>query len=275
MQIFLSWSGERSKYIANAFRDWLPNVIQAVEPFISTQDIEKGVRGEYVISQKLEQCNIGIVVLTPENQQSPWILFESGALSKVATAHLCTFLYDLSYSEVKPPLASFQHATFKLRDKPELHKTELLEMVKTINSKMVAERRLTASRLETAFETWYPQFEKSMGDLPELKEALPPERKESDKLDEALELLRTLAQGRNTLPPNHDSDRFVGKGGMHRFMKELILQMNGTCYAEQVPGHLLGGAIERRFLKWIDLDGKPAVVATDEGYEFANIAPLK
>ena len=152
------------------------------------------MRGEYVISQKLEQCNIGIVVLTPENQQSPWILFESGALSKVATAHLCTFLYDLSYSEVKPPLASFQHATFKLRDKPELHKNELLEMVKTINSKIPAERRLTAARLEASFETWYPQFDKRMQDVPELKtNELPPAREEKDKIDEVLILLRSLA----------------------------------------------------------------------------------
>jgi len=32
VRIFLSWSGTRSKHVAEALREWFPTVIQALEP---------------------------------------------------------------------------------------------------------------------------------------------------------------------------------------------------------------------------------------------------
>ena len=43
MKVFLCWSGTRSKGIANALHEWLPRVIQALDPWISV-DIDKGAR---------------------------------------------------------------------------------------------------------------------------------------------------------------------------------------------------------------------------------------
>jgi hypothetical protein len=39
MRILLSWSGDRSRAIAEALRAWLPGIIRGVSPWISTQDI--------------------------------------------------------------------------------------------------------------------------------------------------------------------------------------------------------------------------------------------
>ncbi|MBE0393338.1 hypothetical protein BJQ96_03202 [Flavobacterium sp. PL0002] len=36
MKIFLSWSGNKSKLIAESLKDWLEQVIQSTEPWIST-----------------------------------------------------------------------------------------------------------------------------------------------------------------------------------------------------------------------------------------------
>ncbi len=44
MKLFISWSGARSEYIAEVLREWLPNVIQAVCPWMSASDIDKGSR---------------------------------------------------------------------------------------------------------------------------------------------------------------------------------------------------------------------------------------
>ena len=44
MKIFISWSGEKSRRIALMLREWFPNVLNAVEPFVSSEDIAKGSR---------------------------------------------------------------------------------------------------------------------------------------------------------------------------------------------------------------------------------------
>lgn len=81
MEIFVSWSGERSESVARALYGWLPLVIQSSKPWMS-REIEKGTRWDDVISETLERCSFGVICLTPENTASEWILFEAGALSR-------------------------------------------------------------------------------------------------------------------------------------------------------------------------------------------------
>ena len=80
--VFISWSGERSKHVALGLRDWLPAILQTAKPWMSESDIDKGARGVEEIGKALSDIEIGIVCLTPENLDSRWILFEAGALSK-------------------------------------------------------------------------------------------------------------------------------------------------------------------------------------------------
>jgi hypothetical protein len=80
--IYIARSGDASKKVARALHDLLGNVIQAADPWISEADIDKGARWHSEIEQKLEAALVGVIVLTPQNLTSPWLLFESGALSK-------------------------------------------------------------------------------------------------------------------------------------------------------------------------------------------------
>src|SRR6185312_4306381 len=109
MDIFISWSGKRSRAFAEALRDWLPMIINAARPFLSSSDIDKGARWSTEIASRLEKARAGIICLTPGNMQSEWILFEAGALSKtLADTYVCTLLIDMKPTDVKGPLSQFQ-----------------------------------------------------------------------------------------------------------------------------------------------------------------------
>lgn len=84
LTVFISWSGKTSQMVASALRDWLPQVLQSVTPFMSEHDIAKGSRGQDEIAGKLRDAAMGVICLTPSNVAAPWILFEAGALSKEA-----------------------------------------------------------------------------------------------------------------------------------------------------------------------------------------------
>jgi hypothetical protein len=71
MNVFISWSGPRSRFLAEALRAWLPRVIQAAKPWMSDEDISAGSRWLAEIQSELSLSSLGIICVTPENQNSP------------------------------------------------------------------------------------------------------------------------------------------------------------------------------------------------------------
>jgi len=61
MKVFISWSGDRSRAMAEALQEWLRLVIQAVEPWISTE-MRKGVKWNPEMSTKLEDVKVVLFV---------------------------------------------------------------------------------------------------------------------------------------------------------------------------------------------------------------------
>lgn len=118
MDVFISWSGDRSREVAEVIAPWVRKLVQCTDTFVSL-DTEKGTRWQDEISGKLSSTNFGIVCLTPENLSAPWLLFEAGALSKLGASRVWTFLLGVSPADVKFPLAQFQHTEFS---EPELRK---------------------------------------------------------------------------------------------------------------------------------------------------------
>ena len=109
--VFISWSGERSRVVANFLHQWLPKIIQAAKPWLSSEDIDKGSRSQSEIARALAEIRVGIVCLSPENLTKPWIIFEAGALSKSIDdrTRICTYLIGgLGPEDVEPPLGTFQ-----------------------------------------------------------------------------------------------------------------------------------------------------------------------
>jgi len=93
MKVFLSWSGDLSHKVALTLRDWLPSVIQSIEPYVSSEDIDKGARWSTDIASELADSSYGILCVTKENLHAPWLTFEAGALSKTMdksyVSHCC------------------------------------------------------------------------------------------------------------------------------------------------------------------------------------------
>ena len=186
MDVFISWSGERSRAVAEALRDWLPMIINAMKPFLSANDIHKGMRWASELALKLQTAKAGIICLTSSNVHSDWILFEAGALSKtLERTYVCPFLIDLEPSEVKGPLAQFQ-ATKST-------KNEILKLIKILNSAL-GDFALSAEHIDKAFEVWWPKLHAQLGNLPPDGPAGRPSRNERDLLEEILGLVRNQSR---------------------------------------------------------------------------------
>ncbi len=52
MNIFISWSGEESKQIANLLKNWIPTILQSAKPYFTPSDIEKEPKWESEIKKK-------------------------------------------------------------------------------------------------------------------------------------------------------------------------------------------------------------------------------
>jgi hypothetical protein len=151
MKVFISWSGLRSKKLANALHDWLPLVLQNVQPYMSSEDITTGTRWLGSISSELESSNFGVFCLTPENLTAPWIHFEAGALSKIVNnSHVIPLLFDLKPTDIKGPLDQFQAAV--------LEKEGVYRILRSVNHASGA-GALGESHLERQFTALWPQLE--------------------------------------------------------------------------------------------------------------------
>ena len=190
MDVFISWSGERSRAAAEALRGWLPKIINAIKPWLSSADIDKGARWSTDVASRLEAAKAGIICLTPSNLHSDWILFESGALSKtLKNTFVCPFLIGLEPSDIKPPLAQFQATRAE--------KNDVLKLLKTLNSAL-DDTALPETHVDEAFEVWWPKLDLQLKNLPVEEAHVVPHRSERDLLEGVLSLVR------NQNRPNDD-----------------------------------------------------------------------
>lgn len=188
MQIFISWSGEQSKAVAELLNEWIPCVIQAIKPWISTTEIDKGAVWFNEITNQLKETSVGIVCVTKENRDRPWLLFEAGALLKrVSKNRVCTFLVDLKYTDVKDPLAQFNHTVCE--------KEDVYKLLKTINDSMES-GNLEEPRLRKILETNWPEFETRFGAILKDNAALQtqPDKPKRDPDDIMAEILVNTRQ---------------------------------------------------------------------------------
>jgi hypothetical protein len=164
MNVFLSWSGKKSREIAIAFHNWLPYVIQAAKPFISSGDIDKGKRWNDVLAERLSTVSYGIICITRENYKEPWINFEAGAISKaIDTSYVSPFLFDIDPALIQGPLQQFQ---ITVNDKD-----DIFDLIRSINNRLEPEQQVTYDVLKGEFDTWWHKLQKDLKDIAEKPDA--------------------------------------------------------------------------------------------------------
>jgi hypothetical protein len=187
MKVFISWSGERSRRVAELLHTWIECVIQAVEPWVSSSDIDRGALWFTQIIDELSTTTHGIICLTRENKEKPWILFEAGALAKgLASSRIYTLLVDLNPEDIRDPLAQFNHT------RP--IEGEMFKLVSSINRGLES-KGLKESILRSAFATYWPQFQTAFAKIiTETEETAAPkiDRPQEEILSEILNAVRGI-----------------------------------------------------------------------------------
>jgi hypothetical protein len=159
MNIFISWSGERSNRAALGLKSLLEAVFQrAVQIFIS-EYISPGENWVQRIQEELKQSQIGIVCLTHDNFQTPWLLFEAGAVSIALGSDrvLVPYAVDaLPDAADRSPLAIFQRVRAD-------HDGTYMLVQKLNQARKDPE---DTKNLQKYFDKWWPDLEETLKSLP-------------------------------------------------------------------------------------------------------------
>ncbi len=181
MKVFISWSGTRSREIAAALSDWLPDILQDLDTWLSSHDIQAGSRWGRELHEQLQATHFGILCLTPENIQAPWLLFEAGSLAKVVeSARVVPYCLGLTETDVPYPLAQFQGVSAS--------KSGSYRLLESLNT--YRESAMSNERLERLFDKWWPELKERLRKIPDSVPQMPQPRADRALLEEILQLVR-------------------------------------------------------------------------------------
>jgi hypothetical protein len=219
MKVFISWSGGESHAVAQVLRAQLPCIINAVKPFVSSEDIAKGAAWFQQIGSELEKSDFGILCLTGENQNSKWVLFEAGALAgRFSKARVAPLLVNTTPTSIKPPLSQFQLTDLNSRE-------DFFRLLVSINAAL-GENSLHPDTLKESFNNWWNSFhQKVKAALAKVskRETKVVERSEKEILAEVLNIVRSLRS--SNVPPISTIETLAQKHGF-RTMEDYLGFLN-------------------------------------------------
>lgn len=189
MNVFISWSGDKSNLTSKVLKTWLSHLFPFIKLSVSTDHIESGSKWTMSLPSSLDNTDIGIICITKENINSPWLLFEAGAMFKTLNENqLIPLLVDVENKALPGPLSYFRTLTVQKKD--------IYALVKIL-SKHSSLKYKSEKHLETVFDNWYPLLEEQLTEINKTKSL--PKNKDSVKILTAKELkiLELLVQGKN------------------------------------------------------------------------------
>lgn len=241
MKVFISWSGNRSHALADALHAWLPLVLHYVEPWLSQADIEAGQRWADQVAKELEACNFGILCVTRENVNSPWVLFEAGALAKsLQGSRVIPLLLDLEFRDITGPLAQFQAK--------KIDRAGLFEIVQSLNQS--SPHPVPDSRVTQLFEALWPELEKKVGAIPTLAGTAKHVRPQPEILEELVASVRTLEGKFREVVDDGPRLSATRRRRLHPMMVYELSQMLGTKRSDPIK-LLIVASVFRDDAPWV------------------------
>jgi hypothetical protein len=197
LRVFISWSMPLAERVAGIFGEWLEGVIQDVEAWVSSDDIEKGKWWNQEVIDALTSSSVGVVIMTPANLSRPWLNFEAGALTgavQLAGGIVAPLLINVPGSSMTGPINGLQVTR--------LEKDDVYKLLQAINRRI--REPLPSEKLKSSFDLWWPQLAKGVA---EAREAIPDDdeeeliqRPERDVLEDLVSTVRDMRQDVQNIP---------------------------------------------------------------------------
>ena len=247
MRVFLSWSGNTSHKLGLALRDWLPLVLPFVKPYISSEDIDKGAKWLPDIVKELEASHYGVILLTKDNVNAPWMVFEAGVLMKaVQESRVSPLLFDLAPTDFSGPLTQFQCTR--------IEKEDFKKLVRGINMAASDKERIGEGNLDRIFDKWWGELDQDFQRIRTETEQeqssgkpAPPPSREQEMLAELLSLTRNLQMllhSPETILPEYYLDSLL-RGNVYSSVMDTAKILNAV--SQLVKGY---GRIEQKIVDY-------------------------
>jgi hypothetical protein len=260
MKVFVSWSGKKSRDVAMAFGGWLPSVLHAVEPFVSSKDIRAGTRWQAEIAKELDSTDFGLICITKENQAAEWLNFEAGALAKsVDFSRVIPLAIDLSPADIANPLGQFQAM--------KLTQEDITEVLISMNE--ACPSPISDANLRKGIDKWWPDLQEILEEV-ERREYGPknetpaPSRSDRELLEEVLDSVRSL--GRTPMRPRPTEGEPDNRERAIDELKMLMVQSGIRAWRTKPNGNDV--IVETRPDSDHDLRQKAYLIGTERGVSF-------
>jgi tetratricopeptide (TPR) repeat protein len=185
LKVFISYSGNQSKYVASQLRTLLKRTCAAADPWTAPDDLRLGGAWHYALMTRLQSTHFGIICLDRSNLQSPWVHFEAGAIAKTLdVSAVVPYLNGVGAKDLSGPLANFQGVS--------ADRTGTFSLVSALNKILQGKGmpHQTDDNLTALFNAFWPDYEVSLSQAPKVPLDAGTERSDTEVLGELLAIAR-------------------------------------------------------------------------------------
>lgn len=99
MNVFLSWSGDRGRSLAEALNEWLPKIRRAWKPWVSSRQ-KRGTDWRVALFEHINAADACVLCVTSDSIGSKWLAFEAGMLSRRVNVPMAVYGLDLDADQL-------------------------------------------------------------------------------------------------------------------------------------------------------------------------------